>query len=398
MKHQQRVAIIGGGLGGLTAGVLLQGYGFDVKVYEQAPQLARIGAGINIYPNGMQVLRATGVSDQLLSTGLMLDTWFSRVWDTGEVLYSQPEREWHEKYGEPHVILHRGDLQRVLASRLEPGSLEYGKQLADIDEIGDSLKLRFEDGSSAEADIAIGADGINSRVRELLLGPQPPKYSGYVAYRSVFQAARLERPLDSDGAKFWADKRHWANEDRHMIIYYTTQARDEVYFVTGSPDPNWEGTSPVNVTIKEVKDHYAGFHNEVQRVIDGSVQISKWPLLIRDPLPLWSSGKVVLLGDACHPMKPHMGQGAGMAFEDAAILARCLKAESGNLSDAFASYEYTRRERAAKVQRISNQNTFLKYEEDPTWCFGYNAMTAPLLREGTEDNAPEHMSQLSVGQ
>lgn len=396
MKHQQRVAIIGGGLGGLTAGVLLQDYGFDVKIYEQAPQLARIGAGINIYPNGMQVLQATGISDQLTSIGLMLETWFSRVWDTGDLLYSQPEREWHEKYGAPHIILHRGDLQAILSKRLQPGSLEYAKQLAGIDEVGEAVKLRFADGSSAEADVVIGADGINSRVREILLGPQPPKYSGYVAYRSIFPTSRLARPLDSDGAKFWSDNRHWANEDRHMIIYYTTRARDEVYFVTGSPDPNWEGTSPVNVTIKEVKDHYAGFHEEVQRVIDASVQISKWPLLIRDPLPLWSSGKVVLLGDACHPMKPHMGQGAGMAFEDAAVLARCMNAEAGNLSEAFALYERTRRERAAKVQRISNQNTFLKYEEDPSWCFGYNATTAPLVSEEAETS--EHANQVSVGE
>jgi 6-hydroxynicotinate 3-monooxygenase len=385
MKHEQRIAIVGGGLGGLTAGVLLQDFGFNVTVYEQATQMARIGAGINIYPNGMQVLHATGVSDQLLDIGLLPESWFSRVWDTGEVLYSQPEAEWHAKYGAPHSILHRGDLQAILAKRLVAGSLKYGKQLVDIAHFGEGLQLQFSDGTRSEADVVIGADGINSRVREILLGPQPPKYSGFVAYRSIFPTSRLSRPLDSDGCKFWSDERHSANEDRHLIIYYTTRTRDEVYFVTGSPDPNWEGYSPVDVSIKEVKDHYAGFHEEVQRVIDASVHITKWPLLIRDPLPLWSSGQVVLLGDACHPMKPHMGQGAGMAFEDAAVLARCIRAEPGNTKTAFSMYEATRQDRAAKVQRISNANTFLKYEEDPTWCFGYNAMTTPLLSKKDED-------------
>jgi len=369
-------------MGGLTVGVLLQRSGVDVKVYEQARQLTRIGAGINIYPNGMHVLRATGVVDHLLALGQMPKTWFSRVWDTGEVLYSQPEEEWHRVYGEPHVILHRGDLQRALAAKLEQGVLQYDKHLLAIDEIADGLKVRFADGTSAEVDLVVGADGVNSRVRELLLGPEPPKYSGFVAYRSVFPASRLGRPLDSDGCKFWSDERHWANEDRHMIIYYTTKAKDEVYFVTGSPDANWEGTTPVDVAIREVKDHYAGFHEEVQRVIEASVHISKWPLLTRDPLPLWSSGRVVLLGDACHPMKPHMGQGAGMAFEDAAVLARCLQAQHGNFAEAFRLYEANRHDRAHKVQRISNANTFLKYEEDPGWCFGYNAMTVPLAAVG----------------
>jgi 6-hydroxynicotinate 3-monooxygenase len=378
MKDKQRIAVIGGGMGGLTAAVLLQRAGFQATVYEQARQLARIGAGINIYPNGMHVLRATGVVEQLMALGQVPKTWFSRVWDTGEVLYSQPQEEWHRRYGEPHAILHRGDLQRALASKLQPQSLCYDKHVQGIDEVGDALKIRFADGTSAEADVVIGADGVNSKVRELLLGPEPPKYSGFVAYRSVFPTARLGRPLDSDGCKFWSDDRHWANEDRHLIIYYTTRAKDEVYFVTGSPDPNWEGTSPVDVTIKEVKEHYAGFHDEVQRVIDASVHISKWPLLVRDPLPLWSSGRIVLLGDACHPMKPHMGQGAGMAFEDAAVLVRCMQAMPHDHAGAFKLYEANRHARASKVQRVSNANTFLKYEEDPTWCFGYNAITAPL--------------------
>lgn len=381
---QQRIAVIGGGMGGLAVGSLLQRLGFEhVTVYEQASELARIGAGINIYPNGMNVLRATGVVEEMLRKGQVPATWFSRMWDTGEILYSQPQKEWAERYGEPHAILHRGDLQTSLLNGLKPGTVQFSKRLVGIDETGSAAKLSFADGSVAEVDAVIGADGVNSRVRELLLGHEPPKYSGYVAYRSVFPTSRLARALDSDGSKFWSDGRHPAGEDRHMIIYYTTKAKDEVYFVTGSPDPKWEGTSPVDVTIKEVQDHYAGFHEEVQRVIAASTHISKWPLLTREPLPLWSRGRVVLLGDACHPMKPHMGQGAGMAFEDAAVLARCMRAYSDDFALAYKSYELTRQARASKVQAISNANTFLKYEEDPTWVFGYNAMTAPL-QEVTE--------------
>jgi len=376
---QQRIAVIGGGMGGLAIGSLLQRFGFKhVTVYEQASELARIGAGINIYPNGMHVLRATGVVEEMLERGQIPNSWFSREWDTGAILYSQPQQEWAQKFGEPHSILHRGDLQATLLRGLAPGTIQFSKRLVGLDETGSDVTLSFADGSTAQADIVIGADGVNSRVRELLLGYEPPKYTGYVAYRSVFPTSRLSRPLESDGAKFWSDARHPSGEDRHMIIYYTTKAKDEVYFVTGSPDPHWEGTSPVDVTVKEVQDHYAGFHDEVQRVIAASTSISKWPLLTRDPMPLWSSGRVVLLGDACHPMKPHMGQGAGMAFEDAAVLARCIQAYSDDIPKAYACYELTRKARASEVQRVSNANTFLKYEEDPTWVFGYNAMTAPL--------------------
>jgi 6-hydroxynicotinate 3-monooxygenase len=376
-------------MGGLTAGILLQRAGFQATIYEQAAQVARIGAGINIYPNGMHVLRAAGVADELLAIGALPKTWYSREWDTGRVLYAQPEEEWHRQYGEPHVILHRGDLQGALARQLKPGTLLFQKQLAGIDEAGDTLKLRFSDGTSTEAEVVIGADGVNSVVRDQLLGPERPKYTGVIAYRSIFPASRLKRPLDSDGCKFWSDERHWANEDRHFIIYYTTKSKEEVYFVTGSPDPNWEGESPVDVTIKEVKDHYAGFHDEVMRVIDASIHISKWPFLVRDPLPLWSSGRIVLLGDACHPMKPHMGQGAGMAFEDAAVLVRCMQAMKDDYASAFKLYEANRHARTSKVQKISNDNTWLKYEEDPTWCFGYNALTVPLqpVSDGTKRSA-----------
>ena len=134
----------------------------------------------------------------------------------------------------------------------------------------------------------------------------------------------------------------------------------------------------MDATIKEVKDIYAGFHQHVQNVIGASVRITKWPLLVRDPLPLWSSGRVVLLGDACHPMKPYMGQGAGMAFEDAAMLLRCMLARMDDYTAAFKLYENNRHQRTSTVQKISSENNWLKYGGDPAWCFGYNAVTVPL--------------------
>jgi 6-hydroxynicotinate 3-monooxygenase len=131
--------------------------------------------------------------------------------------------------------------------------------------------------------------------------------------------------------------------------------------------------------MSEIKECYEGFHEEVQRVIDACPKATKWPLLTRKPLPLWSRGRIVLLGDACHPMKPHMGQGAGMAIEDAVVLVRCIDAANGDYAGALELYKANRIGRTTRVQQISNINIWLRYPTDPTWLFGYDPMTVPLV-------------------
>lgn len=381
MGKTLRIAIVGGGLGGTTAGIMLQQAGYDAKVYEAAPALERIGAGIHLHSNVTRVMRAIGVDKKMFEIGLAPKSWLSREWDTGRVLYEPSMKEWEQKYGIPHLIMHRGDMQAVLTSALKPELLKFGKRLVDLGNRGDSLEMIFADGTREEADVVIGADGVNSQVREVLLGQEPPTYTGFVAYRAIFDAALLgpER-VTADTTKWWSDERLAAKEDRHFIIYYLTAKRDEIYFVTGSPDPNWGGgTSPVPATKKEMLECYKGFHPEVQRVINACPKVSKWPLLERDPLPLWSKGSIVLLGDACHPMKPHMGQGAGMAIEDAAVLVRCLQLSEDDPAKAFELYRRNRIERTSEVQRVSHENTWMHYPADESWVFGYDAMTVPLV-------------------
>jgi 6-hydroxynicotinate 3-monooxygenase len=372
MASNLRIAIVGGGLGGTTAGILLQRAGYDVKIYEQAPQIERIGAGIHLQANVMRIMRRLGLHEQLSSIGLAAKSWLSREWDTGRVLFAPDMGDW--------LVLHRGDLQVALTAALKPETMNFGKRLVDIKERSANTELVFADGSMAEADIVIGADGINSKIREILLGPEAPTYSGFVAYRSVFPAALLnDFKVSADATKWWSDDRHWAQEDRHFIIYYLTRARDEIYFVTGSPDPDWQGgTSPVPADKDEIKACYAGFHPEVQRVIDACPQASKWPLLERKPLPLWSRNNIVLLGDACHPMKPHMGQGAGMAIEDAAMLVRCITLLPDDPVQAFELYRESRIARTTKVQQVSHDNTWLLYPQDTNWVFNYDPFSEPL--------------------
>ena len=389
MARNLRIAVVGGGLGGTTAAILLQQSGYNATVYESAQKLERIGAGIHLHPNVTRVMRAIGVDKTMFGIGLSPVRWLSREWDTGRVLYEPSMTEWEQEYGIPHLIMHRGDMQAVLTAALKPGTLKFDKRLVDLAERGSVIELIFADGSREEADIVIGADGVNSKVREILLGPEEPTYSGFVAYRSIFPAALLgDYRIRADTTKWWSDERLEAQEDRHCIIYYLTAKRDEIYFVTGSPDPNSQGGStPVPATIDEIRTCYVGFHPEVQRVINACPAASKWPLLEREPLPLWSQGNIVVLGDACHPMKPHMGQGAGMAIEDAAMLVRCLKAHEDDPARAFTLYRDNRIERTSKVQRLSHENTWMHYPGDVSWVFAYDALTVPLQPSKTPAKA-----------
>lgn len=379
MSNMKRIAIVGAGLGGLAAGSLLQKAGFEVQVYEQSPVFSRIGAGIHMGPNVLKVFRRMGIEQQLEELASHPDFWFSRDGETGEYLSRIPLGEFARKeYGAAYVTVHRGDLQAMQMTSLEPGTVHFNKCLSSVEDSGSDVLLRFQDGSEQRADIVIGADGINSKIREHLLGVEAPTYSGWVAHRALIRGEQLRKYNLSfeDCVKWWSD-------DRHLMVYYTTKSRDEYYYVSGVPHPSWEFTgSFVDSSQQEMLETFGDYHPVVQALIECSESITKWPLLNRQPLPVWSEGRIVLLGDACHPMKPHMAQGAAMAIEDAAMLTRCLT-ETGldDYRTAFRLYEVNRKERASRVQAVSNANTFLRTQEDPSWVYGYDVFSAPLNSE-----------------
>jgi 6-hydroxynicotinate 3-monooxygenase len=377
--HVERIAIVGGGLGGVAAGALLQRAGFKVDIYEQAPAFSRLGAGIHMGPNVLKIFRRLGIEDALVAMGAKPDYWFSRDGATGDYLSRIPLGDFALKeYGAHYVTVHRGDLHALQISALAPDAIRFGKQLEGVADDGSGVDLIFTDGTRARADIVIGADGINSRIREALLGPEKPNYSGWVGHRSIIPAERLAR-YDLD----FEDCVKWWSKDRHMMVYFTTGRRDEYYYVTGVPHPGWDTDgSFVPSSREEMQAAFEGHGPVVRALIDCSDEVTKWPLLNRNPLPLWSKGRMVLLGDACHPMKPHMAQGAAMAIEDAAMLTRCLEATGlGDYTAAFKLYEVNRRERASRVQAVSNANTWLRTQEDPAWVFAYDIYEAPLRSE-----------------
>jgi 6-hydroxynicotinate 3-monooxygenase len=381
MAKNARIAIIGAGLGGIPAAAMLRARGQNVTIYEQAPAFARLGAGINLGPNIMKIMREIGIEDQLRQTGIEPNSWANREWNTGRMQFEfMMKGELGRDYGAPYMLIHRGDFHAILAQAVPPETVQFGKRLIGIDEKESVVELSFDDGTTAEADIVIGADGINSMVRELILGPEEPTYTGFVAHRAIFPRALIKAPLPHDFTKWWSDDTHEAADDRHILVYYLDRTREEIYIVSGVPDRNWDsGVSYVDADLDEMIDVFDGFHDDLMQVLYACPAATKWPLFDRKPLPLWSQGRVVLLGDACHPMKPHLGQGAAMAAEDAVILVRCLEQfDYEDLKGAFALYETSRKARTSDVQHHSYKNQWMRHETDPDWVFGYDAITQEL--------------------
>ena len=261
MAHSatMRIAVVGGGLGGTVAAIMLERAGHRVTLYEQAPSLARIGAGINLSPNATRILRHIGLEAPITTHGILPECLVQRDGFTGEITNTMDYTQFPARYGAPHVILHRGDLQEILNTGLAPGVLALGKRLVGLDDRGASMRLEFADGSRAEADIVVGADGVNSRVREILLGPERADYTGHIAHRAIYPAARLGGRLVADGIKWWG-------EDRYFMHYYLDPAHAEMYIVTGVPKAwNSDDYSPQPTDLADFKADFEGFHDPVFR-------------------------------------------------------------------------------------------------------------------------------------
>lgn len=375
--NDNEISIIGAGLGGMVAALLLLQRGYDVHVYEQSPTFSRIGAGIQLGPNVLKIMREIGLENRVTLSGSKPGAWISREGRSGEILADISVNAPGRDYGAPYVTIHRGDFHTILVKAFPAERLHFNRRLVGLEQEEVRNILIFDGGERISSRIVIGADGINSVIREALLGPEEPLYTGYVGHRAMFPATRLRNAgIDFDPCVKW-----WS-EDRHIMVYYLDDRQEVMYYVTGAPEPSWtHATSFVDSSAEEMRAAFADFHPAVQALIDASDYISKWPLLTRAPLELWSRGRAVLLGDACHPMKPHMAQGAAMAIEDAAMLTRCLDEEGGvnNFERAFAFYAANRVDRASKVQAISNANTWLRTQENPDWLYGYEVLTTPLM-------------------
>jgi len=374
MAARKTIAVVGAGMGGLAVATTLRQAGFDAQVYEQAARFARIGAGIQMMPNSMKVLRRIGVEERLRRVAFQPYSHLNREWNTGRIMCELPMPE--SLFGAPYLCMHRADLHEALLSMLPEDIIHLNKELVGLDELAGQVRLAFADGSRVQADAVVGADGVHSVVREIILGPDTPIHKGRIAYRAVFSSALL------NGRDIGPSRTKWWGPDRHIVIYYTTANRSELYFVTSVPEPaDWltRESWSAKGDVKELRKAYEGFHPDVRAVLDACPDCHKWAILEREPLQRWSDGRVVLLGDACHPMTPYMAQGAAAAIEDAAVLARCLKLCGDDVEAAFRLYEAHRKPRTSRIQAISSANTWMRGGDDDTsWLYGYDAWNVPL--------------------
>jgi salicylate hydroxylase len=345
-----RVAVIGGGIGGLTAALALLQAGFEVEVYEQAPELTEVGGGINMAPNATRVLRRLGLAEGLDREGVRPLGTHQRRWQDGRTLQRAPLNPLCEElYGAPHMTIHRADLLSVIATAFPAQRVHLGHRLVGLVDRGDGAEAWFGNGARIIVDVLVGADGIHSAVRASLFGEEAPDFAGCVAYRGLVPTERI--------ANFGLElgSQSWVGPGAHFVHYFVSRGR-LLNFVGWTEHDEWNREDWTDrATVDRALAAFAGWHEQVRTIIAAAETCFIWALLDRDPLPRWSVGHSTLLGDACHPMYPFMGQGAAMAIEDGATLTACLRAIA-NPVEALRHYERLRLPRVTRLQEMSRAN------------------------------------------
>jgi salicylate hydroxylase len=345
-----KIAVIGGGIGGLSAALSLLRQGFDVHVYEQVTALREIGAGIVLTPNATRVLHGLGFRPALDRLGVAIDAWRQRRWQDGRTLLLGRVGEMRGPSDDRLFFTsHRADILAMLRDTLPPERLHLGHRLETFSDDGMRVTLHFAGGAQAEADILIGADGIHSTVRERLLGRERPQFTACIAYRGLVWAERLT------SLNLPNESQLWLGPGRHFVHYPVSDGR-LINFVCLIDQDEWakeswtERGDPVDALRA-----YDGWHEQVRAILGAIEETFVWGLFDRAPLPRWSFGRVTLLGDACHPMLPFLAQGAAQAIEDGATLAALLS-QSDDVANALRRYEELRKPRTAAIQAVARGN------------------------------------------
>ena len=344
-----RVAIIGGGIGGLTAANALARAGIEVAVYEAAAELREIGAGVALHPNAMKVLRAIGVEGNVRAVAGQAPWQVMRNWKTGRVIGKTNREQQAASFGITGATVHRADLLDVLAGALPAGLVTLGKRCTGVRPDGDLAVACFADGSEVEADVIVGADGIHSAVRASLFGPDAPRFTGKICYRSVVPTGGAQWPRAGGAQWLSTEGSQWFGP-HGTVVLYPLRGEELINVVCHYDDAGYRHESWIaECSRQEVTERYAGWHESLVRLFAASETWYKWALYDRDPIPRWTRGRATVLGDAAHPMLPYLGQGACQAIEDGAVLATALSAEASDPVTGLARYERTRRPRASRV-------------------------------------------------
>lgn len=389
-KHGPRVAIVGAGITGLTLAAALGRFGVTCEVFEQAPELGEAGAGLQLGPNAVRLLYRLGLAEDLAGAAVPSAGIELRAWERGEVIGRIPLGDrCEERFGAPYHLLCRSDLHSALLRLLPAGTVRLAKVCVGVNERPGGAELRFSDGTAAEADLVVGADGIRSAVRGHLVRDEPV-YSGQTVYRGLAPADRTPFPAGEPGSLIWV------GPGKHFVCYPVAGGR-LVNFVATVPSGHWSTESWSEPgKIQDVLDAYTGWDPTVRGIVEATDTVTRWALHVRESDFGWSRQRITLAGDAAHPMLPFMAQGASQGIEDAFALAVCLRdAGPSGIPVALQRYEAARRPRTALVQQRSND--MVRVFHDPqaprsvpehspgqrdlldtvSWLFGHDAEQVP---------------------
>ena len=385
-----KAIIIGGGIGGLSVAICLRLIGWQVRVLEQAPKISEVGAGVQISPNGVKILEKMGVMSLLESSLFEPDAIEILMGVSGGKLLHLPMKDAAvHRWGARYIQIHRADLIAGLTARLAklaPDTVQVGAQAASYTHHTHGVRVVLKDGTIEHADLAVGADGIHSTIRNQMLGPDTPHFTGNIAWRALVPLAQLgDLAPPATGCI-------WVGCGKHAVTT-RIKAGATVNFIGVVKQSDWkkEGWKTEGHKQDALAD-FAGWDKRILNVIQKARVLHKWALFDRPPLPHWHDKHVVLLGDAAHPMLPSMAQGAVQSIEDAYILTQCLKeAKDDGIPRAIANYFDERIERVTKVQRVSAQNLRLFHKSSlpaqilsygPIWLAG---KLAPSLVQKRND-------------
>jgi salicylate hydroxylase len=381
------IAIVGGGLAGLAAAAALTKFGFAAEVFEAAPQLGEIGAGVNVSPQAIRVLRAIGLGEHVAAVANIAPGVLTRDMHSGEPLDYRDHADIGVRFGAPLCTFHRADLLEALARGVDCGRIHLGHRLVAMEEGTHGVELRFANGVTHHAELLLAADGIHSRVRRALYGDNHPSYTGQMVWRALVSGASVPAGVLEPSGHV-----QWLGSGRHFFAYYL-RGRDVVNIVTQQDTEQWveEGWS-IPGDVAEMRASFPNPEPRLAALLDAATACSKWGLFLRPLTENWGRGRIQLIGDAAHAMLPNAGQGAAQAFEDAYILARWLAALPADPVAAMENFRRVRIPRVRVIQRSSSSIVRAKHDYNPrgpdtarakvdaveamAWIWGYDAVAS----------------------
>jgi salicylate hydroxylase len=343
-----RIAIIGGGIGGLFAANAMIAKGLDVSVYEQASALGEVGAGVYITPNSVRQMQRVGLGPAVEEWGALVGTQSQYLRHDGTPIAPVQVTDasgWNATYG-----MHRADLVDFLAAGIPDGVVQCGHRAIGFEQTDDTAMVTFENGNKIEADVVVAADGIHSELRPYVFPPSNPVFHGTISYRGLVSRDRLpDWPMDR-----WE---MWAGPSKHFLVFPVRHGEmvNYVGFVPTDTEMKESWSAPGDPDV--LRAEFEGWDPRIGSVLEQVDKTFRWALYDREPLPTWTKGRLTLLGDAAHPMLPHLGQGANQSIEDGMALAIILsQSDNTSMPSALLTYEKLRRERVAEIQQGAREN------------------------------------------